>query len=483
MKPGDLHAIARGATVLLLLSAAFTLFAPPAYAANEVSLGRRYDDGLDTRLSALHLRDAAASIGYTAGASTIGRTANDAWSDGLNSAVFGLFGHANGGVFQVDEGPTDLEDPWLFAGRSTDVLPLTPNMRSFSEYLPFADVDDMRLLILAGCDTAQQSGYGDFAAVAEAKGIDAVVVFPELVYYPSTTPGAAIGTTDYAGNYFWGRFAYHATTGADVRTSLARARTDLVTKEGAASGWDLFVVEGAVANPGAVRLTPADNGQLLDSDPAATTAYSSFSNLSVTDLAVTEGVAGEQLTTAQTAEGVTVRRHTDGTVLDAVGVPSRQGAVTLSLEASRSLAATFVSTQAGASATAWQLVDERTATHGGGETLAAFTWRPTVGSVAAGPGRIDVEIDRRTGAVVYYAASRPTSEPDVVEPRLTQAEALAVVAEFASTAGADVDAELASWDRPTWTVTVDRGHDGAVPDVDRFVLDAVTGLVTARLTS
>jgi hypothetical protein len=454
----------------------------PVQAADQVSLGRRFDDGLDTRLSALRLRDAAAVMGYAAAASTVGRSANDAWADGLGSAVFGLFGHANGGLFQLDEGPTDLEDPWLIAGRPADVLPPGSYTRAFSEYLPFADVDDMRLLVLAGCYTANPGINGDFITVAEAKGIDSVIAFPSLIYYPATEPGAAISTTDYAGNYFWGRFSSHAGTGVDVRTALSRARTDIVAKEGDGRGWDQFVVEGAVANPGGVRLAPAGNGQLLDSDPVPTAAFVSLAELTVTERATGEGPAGERLTTVSTADGVAYRTRSDGMLLDLAGTPSTEGSVTLSLPDAATIAHRFLAVHTGLRAAHLDLPEQGTTAHGDGEALARFTWRLPV--EASGPARVDIEVDRRTGAVVYFAATRPatTAEP-VGGPLIGAAAALDLVAAATELDGAALDVEWSVWDRPTWTVTVDRGLDGHVPDVDLFVVDAVTGEITARLTT
>jgi hypothetical protein len=63
------------------------------------------------------------------------------------------------------------------------------------------------------------------------------------------------------------------------------------------------------------------------------------------------------------------------------------------------------------------------------------------------------------------------------------AAALDLVAAATELDGAALDVEWSVWDRPTWTVTVDRGLDGHVPDVDLFVVDAVTGEITARLTT
>jgi hypothetical protein len=472
----------RVGTFLTAAVAVLALGGTHAQAADSTNLGRRYDDGLDTRLSALRLRDATAALGYASGASTVGRSANDAWSDGLSSAVFGLFGHANGGLFQLDEAPAGETDSWLIAGRSTDVLPPSSNTRAVSEYLPFLDVDDMRLLVLAGCYTANPGVNGDFLAMAEEKGIDSVVGFTGLVSYPATAPAAAISTTDYAGNYFWGRFSSHAAAGADVRTSLARARTDLVTKEGVTHGWDRYVVGGAVADPGAVRLAPAGNGQLLDSAPVATVAYASLAALPVASTSRSQGPGGLSLTDVRTTAGVSYRMTDDGTILDAVGVPSTSGDIGLSIAQARAIAAEFLTAHTGTPLLDWSMHEERTTDDGSGAALATFTWRPASSGIS-GPARIDIDVARRTGAVVYYAATQPLTPPDRATDPISRADALAAVAGVVDTDGARVEATPEVWDRAFWLVTVDRGLDDGFPDVDQLRVDAVTGRIASHVTT
>lgn len=93
-----------------------------------------------------------------------------------------MFGHANSGVFQTDEGPTDAEDPYFAAGVDTDLVSTLTAVRFFGEYLPVLDIDDMRLLILGGCYTANEHPRcGSFNDMPVRRGVDAVVTFPELV--------------------------------------------------------------------------------------------------------------------------------------------------------------------------------------------------------------------------------------------------------------------------------------------------------------
>jgi hypothetical protein len=122
-----------------------------AEAVDSSSVGRRFNDGLDSRYS---FANAATSVGYSSGRYVNGRHVNDVWNDGLIDDVLGLFGHSNGGIFQTQEGATDAEESILAAGTTTDAISPYVNMRFLTEYLPYVDVDDMRPLILAGCYTS-----------------------------------------------------------------------------------------------------------------------------------------------------------------------------------------------------------------------------------------------------------------------------------------------------------------------------------------
>ncbi|MGP3947875.1 PepSY domain-containing protein [Streptomyces sp. 7N604] len=458
--------------------------AAPAHAANNVNIGQRYNDGLDSRYSVTSLTSAAQSMGYTATGDTNGRHVNDVFNDGVGSAVLGLFGHSNGGIFQTDEGATDAQDSILAAGTTTDVVSPYSNVRFLTEYLPYAEIDDMRLLILAGCDTALSSAWGDFNKAAISRGVDSVISFSDLVYYPATTSTTAVSTTNYSGNYFWDRFSYHATTGVSLSTALARARTDLVAKEGNAHGWDTYVIRGAVSNPGGVKLKPAGAGEPWDSDPLATEAFSSFAQLTPIATTTSQDADGAQLTDVTTAEGVLYRARPDGTILDAVGTPTTSGEVTLSADQAREAAQRFVQAGVPGFSADWTLVTDEAASHLDGDALQLLQWR-TVEAGKSGTREVTVEIDRRTGAVVYLSAARGAANAGAfpISAQEAIATARAAIGDEQSPATAVAD----TWDTSRWTVTIDRGltgrTDAQLPDVERLEVDARTGDVLARTTT
>jgi hypothetical protein len=457
-----------------------TLASAPANAASDVNVGRRFNDGLDTRYSVTSFTSAAQAMGYSATGYTGGRNVDDVFNDGAGSAVLGLFGHANAGIFQTNEGATDAQDSILAAGTTTDLVSPYSNVRFLTEYLPYAEIDDMRLLVLAGCDTALSSAWGDFNKAAISRGVDSVISFSGLVYYPATTSGTAISTTNYSGNYFWDRFSYHAKTGVSVSTALARARTDLVAKEGKAGGWDRYVIRGAVSNPGGITLKPAAAGQPLGSQPLATEGFTSFAQLTPVASTTSQGPDGGPVTEVTTAEGVEYRVRPDGSILDAVGIPTTSGEISLTTEQARDAARQFVSDNVTGFSSDWRLVTDEAVSHLDGDALRLLRWR-TVEDGKAGAREVTAEIDRRTGAVTYLSANRGSSTADF---RLTAEEAIAAARSAIGDTAGTASAEPDIWNASRWVVTVGRGltgrDDARMPDVERLENDSRDGTVLSR---
>ncbi|WDV53456.1 hypothetical protein PV963_25370 [Streptomyces coeruleorubidus] len=475
----------RGGLALALAGvASATLLSSPSQAASGVNVGQRYNDGLDSRYSVTGFTSAATAMGYDALGYTGGRSATNTFNDGSGAAVLGLFGHANAGIFQTDEGPTDPKDEILAAGTATDVVSPYANLRLVSEYFPYAEVDDMRLMVLAGCYTSLNGSWGNFNDAAVSRGVDSVISFSGLVYFPATSSGTSISSTNYSGNYFWDRFGYHAKTGVTISTALSRARTDLVAKEGSAGGWNNYVIRGAVSNPAGVHLKPTGNGEPLNSQPLATLPFTNFSRLTPAASTTTEGPDGVELTDVTTAQGVQYRQRQDGTVLDAVGTPSTEGEVTLSAAEARTAAQDFAQTNVPGFGPDWRLVTDETVSHVEGDAVRLLRWR-TVAEGRDAAREVTVELDQRTGAVVYFSAARGTADSAAFPVTAEQAEATARELTGDRTTAATVVAD--TWNASRWTVTFDRGLTGwseaRVPDADRVEIDARTGEALSRTTA
>lgn len=469
------RSVLRLATAALLVTVLTIASAGPAQSADSVGIGQRYNDGLDSRHATSSFVDASKAVGYGGRAWNSGRDATSAWTDMRSAAIVGFFGHANAGVFQVDEGATNDTDQFIGAGFETDVVSQSPTMRWWGEYLPYADVDDVKLAVLAGCYTSKSDDYfGKFADIGARKGVDAVIGFNGLVYYPSKCTDCA-----YSGNYFWQRFSLYARRGNTISVALDKGRTDLIAKEGSGGGWGTHRIGGSVASPGSVRLDPADDGEPATSQPLGMQPYS-LSSLSVsraTQQASPLGGTTEYDTTA----GVSYRRLTDsGKVLDVTAPASYAGDVTLGLDEAEVIARDFVTSESHSLAD-WRLTESSTTAHADGQELASFEWRTLTPSGVPGAESTTVEVDRRTGAVTYL--NHVWANPRVTEFRIDRAAALEVVARLVDVTGSDVTAARDVWDRPRWTVTVDRGLDGLTPDVDRIVVDGSTGEVVFRTTA
>ncbi len=417
-----------------------------------ITIGRLFNDTMDTRLSAQRVADALTTSGY-ATSYRGGRSATDTWSDGQRSAVLALFGHSNAAIFQTDEGPTDPEDEIIAAG-TTGTLTAQTNTAGatgglldagvsivpahwafWKDYLPYVDVDDVLVAILAGCFTANTDpGLGNFLDVGRERGMDSLVGWTGLVFYPS---GGCVDC-NYSGNYFWDRFASYVPTGDTVSVALAKARADLVTKEGSAGGWDTWYVRGAAAFPADVRLAPASSGQPLNSKPFGIEPFHPLS-LPIANASPTS-IGGSQFTDVQAQGGVFYRLDPSGDLVALIAPSSTQGTAEL--------------TEQDALSRAW-------------------AWRSLLGGVP-GPALLTIEVDARTGSVIYLVAT--DVKPEESAFALSRADAIRIAGRFA-TDWSRVDASQDVWGRPRWVVRLYRDRDARFPDVTEVLVDGVTGSI------
>lgn len=472
----------------LVASTIVLLVATPGGASAEDAdaFGNRYRDGLDTRYSAIRLEQAAASLGYASQTRTNGASSDVAFNEVVDSAVVGFFGHSAGGVVQLTDGhPDEL----LAAGTATMPVSIYTGVRFLSEALPFVDVDDLRLLILAGCDTADvDPTVGDFKEVTKARGVDSVVTFRDKVFFPDTASAVDPSTTNYSGNYFWARFSTYIRDGDTVATALGRARTDLRTKEGSLGGWGSQVITGSVASPGNVRLTGAPAGTALTSAPTAPVAPmalpASLAELHIASERVEDSPHGAAQSTS-TVEGVHYRRSTEtGELIDLIAPASTSGAVDYSLDETATLARQAALTWADLDVTNWATTGA-VVSHADTDSLAVFDYTARVG----GRDRaLTIEIDRRTGELVYLSSSWTTvAGPATGTVTAAEAARAAVAATAASAEPSSVTA--LRWGTPQWVVTIpanlptgrrSSGPASTITSEHRVLVDAITGNVVSK---
>lgn len=464
------HTTRISATALTLaIAICFPLPSATANAADSISIGQRYEDGLDSRHSATRLRQATDSLGYSATGYTEGRNSTDAFHDGIRSAVLGLFGHANAGVFEVLGGPPG---EYLGAGTTTDVVSLYSNFRWWSEYIPYLEVDDMRLAIFAGCYTSNSDpAFGSWPEIANQKGVDATVTFPGLVYFP-----ANCASCNYSGNYFWDRFSAYVESGNALETALNKARSDLVAKEGSAAGWDEYFITGTVESPERITLASAPEGEPFTSDPAGAGSVLAKPPPPPS----TERIGGRELAVHTTEDGAILRTDlATGEFVDYTAGAASNGGEHIDEEEAIARAEAFLGERV-PDFEHFSMTDESRAEHGPGDARTAFTWRTMIQD-AYGPSRIDVEIDRRTGSIVYASVARTTAPAG--SPPIDEGEALELAHTLADGEVATAHAELDAWDGSwRWTVTLRHSSSDRHPDVRRFIIDATSGelLVEAR---
>jgi len=443
------------------------LLAGDAAAWESRTIGRHFNDGLDTRLSAQRVAEATRALGYNSHSYLAGRSAKGARDDGRISQVLGLFGHSNTGIFQTNEGANDALDEIVAAeGALEPPIFCSGTICSWQSYLLSLDTDDLEVAILAGCYTAgnDPSYWGSFPRKGRAIGMDATVSFAGLVSYPTTNVSAY-------GNYFWERWASYMQLGNTLGEALAKSRSDLVAAEGEASGWDRYFIYGARSDPQNVRLKPAGPGQPNGYRPLSLAAAASTSEQPVR-------VGGQSYLDRRTKDGVSYRLDRRGDLVTFAAPASSRGPIALSDGQAQQAAERFADDRVSwFSAREFVLTDRGRVRHGEGESLTSFTWRRTVGGIP-GPAIVTTEVDRRTGRVVYASANRV--RPRVTSFRIGRSRAIAT-ARRASGAGSLVSAKRDVWRRPRWTVTFkQRGSsEGRFPNVREVVVDGRTGRVAS----
>jgi hypothetical protein len=452
-----------------------------------IAIGRLFDDTVDTRPAAQHVTRMGAALAYATETYLTGRPSMNAWYDGQRASVLAIFAHSNAGFMLTYEGATDAQDEWLGAGTlttvSTAVSPSGPTDGTvpynfhfgpagwafWKDYQTFGDVDDLLVAILAGCFTANTSPTrGNFLEVGRQRGMDAVVGWTGLNFFPSG------GCTDcnYSGNYFWDRWSTYAQAGDTISTALSKAVADLIALEGSAGGWDGWLIRGAATAPGDVRLIPAREGTPLDSKPFGIDPFNPLQLSVAASRDVT--VSGVRYTDVDTREGVSYRIETDTGRLTFITAPAAlEGDPRFTMSMAEAVAREFARSHV-----SWVRIDEMTLresiaiAHVYGEQRYRFRWRP-LSAELEGPRHLVVEVDARTGSVVFLAAAE---QPEHGSRSVSASDAAALAHRVAP--GATVTTVTGDvWGVSRWTVELARERADGLPDVTKVVIDAATGAV------
>lgn len=437
-----------------------------AHAQSATTIGGIWEDGMDTRRSANDVAHAVNRVGYRTSSYLSGRSAQDAWGDARGTAVYGLFGHANGGQIQVGEGVTDASDQIIKAGKIDTLDTSVGNVHYWKDYVPYLDVDFMKVAILAGCYTARRDpNDGDFTTMGPKMGMDAVLGFIDFVYYPS----GCVSCT-YSGNYLWSRFAVYVEQGDTLQVAISKSVSDLEASEGDDAGWASWYFGGSVDEPEDVRLAPRDDGEGFTSQPAGLDARAAGPGSKVERPVQ---VGAKNYRDYRFASGLAHRREADtGRLVWLQRAAKQRGRIRVSKRAARRAARTRA-----ASEVPWfvgsrkRLVSNMSVRHGKGERIQRFVWR-LMSNRALGPGMVKIEVDRRAGRVTSFSASRvrPRSRSFEVPRKAAIARARRAVGSRGKvTARRDV------WKSSRWVVTINRGRRGGFPDIVKVMIDGQTG--------
>ena len=390
---------------------------------------------LDTEPAAKALGGALSRLGYQRHVLLGGQQPSAILREASAAAVIAIFDHANAGnILTQGDGTNLCKTEGLVASAAYTFTCARSAWLRFGA-LPAFDLWSVRLMIFAGCNTANTATnhLGNLLQTATSLGVGTVVGFRDDVYYPSSARNAAAGS----GDYFWGRFARYVRRGTPVGVALQEAERDLVRQTGRTWGYDGWAVSGASHDPGSLRLTlPGARAAATEAPPSA------------------RGRDGEGDVVSYTASATT------------------HGATKLSAASARAAAWRFLARQdPHLGGGRLQLMAERRLSHEPDEMLEGLEFRSRHDGIP-GPAVAELEVDLRSGAVVYLAAGQvvPSSSRFAISRRTAIRAALAVFHDAAVRAATrDV------WSYPRWTVKLRPRGSSVTALVE---VDGVNGCIT-----
>lgn len=394
------------------------------------------------------------------------------------SEVTFLMGHGHPGGITTEESADPNEQHFLAnipPTSSWDVAPPT-GVREIEDYVYASELDDVLLLILAACETAvSDGGWGNLMASAVGKNVDTVIGMANSPLIPA----ADSPKPNSAGNYFWARVGYYLRYGNTVGQSLAKAVQDITAKEGGASGWTRYVIDGDVANPAGTKVVPARPG--TTAVPGVGVLPGRVSSLVPEEesLVMANGLTSRDYAMAN---GVAVRRDAaSGTLMGLYGQAARHGEVTLTEQQALRKAWDFLAADAqlDTEALGQPSIGSHSVIAGGEVVTAGFEFADELHR----PNRVQVVVDRRSGLIVEYM--RAFGRAGVVDaPARISSEQAAIAARSLVSDGTVTHVSRQDWDAPRWAVRMAvPGVGRSEPREERVLIDAVSGEVAAHYTS
>ena len=392
---------------------------------------------IDTRPSASALGGALQGLGYASHEELKGQTPQAVLQEAPAASVIGIFNHASAGVMDTGGGGKTFCEPVGLTGSRRSLSYCRHNhFLSLGNLLPNS-LSGVRLLIFGGCDTANNGSrdYGNLMRTSKELGARSVIGFSGLIYYPRL---GVPGVSHVSGSYFWSHFAGYLKRKFTIYSAWHRALADMATVNkaygGVTDGYETLVIGGASPHPGNQRLT----------------------------------ITGHHATGP--AQDESAVRNRQGDLVEFSAPAATSGATHLSGIAARSAATRFLTKHAPHIASAHlTIVSQRRASHGAGEELESFIYRSHIAGIP-GPAIALLEVDLRTGKVVFEAAGRAT--PSTTRFAITRPRAEIAALAAIGGRGRILSVSQDIWSYPRWTATLQQG--GSLQKVE---LDAANGRV------
>ena len=179
--------------------------------------------------------------------------------------------------------------------------------------------------------------------------------------------------------------------------------------------------------------------------------------------------------------GTIVRRDAAGQLVSRIAEATTAGAVALTAGEAEARAVAFLERELpGFAGGDYRVAEAGTVSHLAGDALWRAEWRTQSGGID-GPAAAEIEVDRRTGEVVYYARAA-ASDPG--RPFTVSEEQAARTAITFAGGGTVVSTRRRVWDGSQWLVELDLGTDAhGVERRSTVTIDAATGAVLRAVTA
>lgn len=354
-----------------------------------------------------------------------------------------IFGHGGDNSI-ITGGDWYASNNLFYAGAL--VIPGISKSSSWLSSVGMTELDDLKWIILAGCDTGDMTDSYGWLSYGREHGVDSVIGWNSPGQNGSGSVFASDNDDPQSGpNYFWTRFAGYMGDGYKFERAISEAGIDSRNRWGTDYGWERrWRAGGTASQPADFKIVPPAVGKDDDNSGSAQRASASVPPVRTVD-------SSGQLTFLSRP------RSSEGATRFAPGQLETQAEAFLTRAVGQPL----------------ELISAGPADRVPGDALYRFEYRSVVAGVP-GPVWAVLELDERTGKVATFELS--SARPDQTEFLISEQQAISI-ALTQTTEAVEIDSAAADvWKGPRWTIVL-RSSAPQETGQTQIMIDGRTGQV------